>query len=49
MVKGWGGVVGGSRFKSQWGQKFTHKKKEPMVDNAIYCFLLDQLIITSMI
>ena len=23
----WGGFVGGSRFKSQWGQKFTKKKK----------------------
>ena len=27
MVKGWGGFVGGSRFKSQWGQKFTCQKK----------------------
>ena len=27
MVKGLGGFVGGSTFKSQWGQKFTYKKK----------------------
>ena len=27
MVKGWGGFVGGYRFKSKWGQKFTYKKK----------------------
>ena len=28
MVKGLGGFVGGSTFKSQWGQKFTYKKKK---------------------
>ena len=27
VVKEWGGFVGGSRFKSQWGQKFTYQKK----------------------
>ena len=25
MVKGWGGFVRGSKFKSQWGQKFTYQ------------------------
>lgn len=28
MVKGWGGIVGGSLFNSQWGQKFTYKEKK---------------------
>ena len=27
VVKEWGGFVGGSRFKSQWGQKFTYQIK----------------------
>lgn len=27
-VKGWEGFVGGFRFKSQWGQKFTYQKKK---------------------
>ena len=28
VVKEWGGFVGGSRFKFQWRQKFTHPKKK---------------------
>ena len=28
MIKGWEGFVGGSRFKSQWGQKIYLSKKK---------------------
>ena len=35
-AKGWGGLVGGSRFKSQWGQKFTYQKKKS-------CFVLNNV------
>ena len=35
MVKGWGGFVGGFRFKSQWRQKNSCQKKK-MFES--YCF-----------
>ena len=28
MIKAWGGFVRGFKFKLQWGQKFTSKKRE---------------------
>ena len=31
MVKGWEGLVGGPKFKSEWGQKFTYKKAKKSV------------------
>ena len=27
-IKEWGGFVGGSRFKSQWGQKLTYQNRK---------------------
>ena len=33
MVKGWGGFVGGSRFKSQWGQNLAIR------NNKIHWFM----------
>ena len=31
MIKGWGGVSGGSRFESQWGQKMKKEKKKGLI------------------
>ena len=45
-ARGWRRAARSLGVSQLW---FTHKKKGPMVDNVIYCFLLDQLIITSMI
>ena len=42
MVKEWGGFVGGSRFKSQWGQKFTYKKIHIYIA-VINCILVQDL------
>ena len=33
--KGMGGFVGGSKFKSQWGQKLTIKKRVAIVKQTI--------------
>lgn len=39
MVKGLGGFVGASRFKFQYGRKFTSKKKKTkkVLNNSIFC------------
>ena len=36
MVKGWGGFVGGSMLKSQWGQKFTYQKQKYLFEFVLW-------------
>ena len=40
MVKGWGGFVGGSRFKFQWGQKIYLYKKKESISFKVHAFIL---------
>ena len=43
VVKGWGGFVGGFKFKSQWGQKIYLSKKKKS-KSFLFVFFLSLLL-----